>query len=76
MDKKAKMERRNTIRCPYCNTPMVFMKKVIVKDEGVFSWYICPRRKSNNEQGCGHVAPIELVYDKAHEYTDPAIRGK
>lgn len=74
MVKKKIKEKRHPIICPYCNTPMVFMKRVVVKDEGVFGWYVCPRRRENNENGCGHISVLELVYNKGGEYADPLMK--
>lgn len=54
-------ERRHPIVCPYCGIQMVCMNKFTAAFktlQGIFLWYICPRRKG--EQGCGHTMPIEV----------------
>lgn len=76
MSKKTQKEKRHPILCPCCTVPMVSMKRVIIKDGGVFSWYICPRRRKNGERGCGHVSIIEFVHDRNGEYVDPLMTSR
>lgn len=60
-DEKIVAEKRHPVLCANCGTEMVGMNKyVLLKDNNIFVWYICPRRQKRGEKGCGHQSPVEL----------------
>lgn len=59
MDNPAK-EKRHPIICANCGTSMVGMNKYLVLSDGIYIWYVCPRRKANGESGCGHKTPVKI----------------
>ena len=64
-------EKRHPAICPNCGNQMVGMNKYIVLKDNILVWYVCPRRKANGENGCGHKSPIQVnriegVLDKSN----------
>jgi hypothetical protein len=55
------IERREPIECVNCGMQMTSMNKYIIsREDEIYGWYVCPRRKKNGEDGCGHEGPIAL----------------
>ena len=55
-------EKRRSILCPNCGTQMLCTNKYAspTKNKDLYVWYVCPRRKTRGENGCGHKAPVEI----------------
>lgn len=56
-------EKRHPILCVNCSTPMVGMNKYIISQNNIYVWSVCPRRKTNDEKGCGHKTPVKIKQD-------------
>jgi len=62
MGKKRK-ERRKLIICSNCGRKMVCMNKfdsTYALDGSFYVWYVCPRRYSGGEAGCGHSVLVKI----------------
>jgi len=62
MNKKIAREQRKVIKCAKCGTQLVCMNKYSVLEDNrkIYIWYVCPRRRKNDEKGCGHISLVEL----------------
>lgn len=67
--KKRFKEKRKPVLCPNCNSQMVSMNKYVILKDGKesYAWHVCPRRKENNEKGCGHKSPVEIKKIEGYE---------
>lgn len=75
-DEKTFKEKRHSILCANCGTPMVGANKYIISNDNIHVWYVCPRRKESGEKGCGHMIPVSLKKTLAGKNVEPILGAK